>query len=410
MTMQHMLHIKLMVWGIKNLQRYFKNKYFIYASSILFGKGLEVGTIVFLSFYLTKEQFGNFEFYRRILEFGAIFISFGASTLIMSASKSKVSKIGYFKAGVIVSLLLVFLISPFLAYFNYSFLLLPLIYYAVFFHSNSLIQSFLLVYYDSNKSAQYKYIMATFFSVLLVLFSIFYSADTIVYTSNAMLIIAMIYLYRVFKKEKIFNFKVLKNYLHIYLKKVYKSLAVVVNNIVTIAFFTTDIFIITWLSSDKYIEIANISFVLLLTNLLLLVSTTYSQVDIELLKKDSALTMATIVKKIQKYNLYGMVLITTIYFISIQTYFYKYNDTLMIFVILLFGKYIQSISIPYGYLFMIKNMYFTNMKLNIFILAFNMLFGLLAYFYFRLYGLVSITNLSLLLRYMIAKNIAKELV
>lgn len=389
----------------------FKNKYFVYASSILFGKGTEILSIFFLSYYFTKEEFGTFEFYRKTLEFLSIFVAFGGPILIMANTRNKVSKIYYFFNGIIISIAIILFSIPILLYFDMLSFFFAILYYALFFHSNSIIQAFLLVYYGSNKSALYKYIVATLFSSILLIFSYLYKEKSIIYTANLMLFITSCYLFLIILKEKKYlNFKKLKKYFYIYSNKLALSISIVINNIMTIAFFATDIFIIKYFSTDNgNIEISNLSFVLLVTNLLLLISITFSQVDIEKLKFNNQV-LNEIVIKIRKFNLLFIVMIISIYFLLINTFFEKYNDTVVIFFIMLVGKYMQSISIPYGYFLMIKNKYLLNMKINIFIFVFNVLIGSLFYIYFGLLGLILTTSLSLGLRFYIAYIITKRMI
>ena len=130
---------------------------------------------------------------------------------------------------------------------------------------------------------------------------------------------------------------------------------------------------------------------------------TISQVDIEEVKKKHSLILE-VLRNIKRILILGSFLIIIIYIILINTYYQNYEETFIVFIILVFAKIVQSISIPYGMMLVIKKMFKFNLILNLSILILNIL---LSYYAFIAYGIlgVSISSLiALFVRYIVASK------
>ena len=124
-------------------------KYLFYGSSILFSRGVEYLILFFAPLMLSKQDYGELEFYKRIIEFSSTILVFGLPTLLVTYSKSYRSKTYLLIFSLVVIISLSMLTIPFLYYLNYLFLLIPILFYAIFF-SNGVLQMYFLVAKGSN--------------------------------------------------------------------------------------------------------------------------------------------------------------------------------------------------------------------------------------------------------------------
>jgi len=379
-------------------------KYIIYGISTIFGRGLEYLVILFVSAYLSKEVYGEFEFYKRTIEFLMIIVSFGTPTLILSYTKSSKSKANFLLISIIVSVVILLFLIPILSYFGYVFLWRAVLFYSLFFYSNSIVQVFNLVENGSNRNALYKIIGSLIFNSLIVFFVI-YSNDkskAIIYASTFALVIYLPYLLMVLHKYYVNKYFVhFRKYFKLFLNLLYGSFTLVLNSFINIAFLTTDIFIIKLFTDDKILSntlIANYSFPLTLSGALIIISLTISQVEVEKVKRNHSI-IYQVISKINTLTLISSILLFISYYLLVNYQYTHFKETIGVFSLILIAKIFQALSVPYGMIVLIKKKFNLNLKINLFILLFNLLFSIVAYEYLSLYGIALISLISLILRY-----------
>ncbi|WP_299098154.1 oligosaccharide flippase family protein [uncultured Winogradskyella sp.] len=366
-------------------------KYFFYGSSILFSRGLEYLILLIAPFYLTKENYGSLEFYKKIIELGAAMLTFGLPTLIMTYPKSNESK----KYFTVISLLfittLAVLVTPLLSIFNYLFLLIPIYFHSVFFN-NGIVAPFILTYKGSNYASLYKSIISlVFYSTVLI--SIFYFDKpnlAFVYVNYLLLPLILVYTIFFIYKNKIV-LRILKKYWVLFKKLIFSSLTIVVSNFANMMFLYTDILIIKILSNSADVEIANYSFSLNIANALIIIPLTLVQVDIEKLKKNLKYAR-TLRVKIFRLVLIMTVALVFIFIFLTHFYFEAYSSVLYVFLIILGAKFIQALSVSYGAVIIIRKLFSQNLVINLFALSCNVV---LSYFLYSQIGLMGIAVSSL---------------
>ncbi len=380
-------------------------KYIIYGFSTLFGRGLEYLMLLFVASKVSKTEYGEFEFYKKTIELLAIFFSFGTPTLLLTYTKSSSSKINLSLISVVFCFVLVGLLTPFFYYLELKVILLPVLFYSLFFYSNSIIQSFNLVENGSNYTAYYKIIGSILFNSLVIFFllNIKEKSKSLILASNFCLVFFTIYhLFIFFKYYKQSLLTNVKRYIKLFIKLIYGSLTLVVNNFVNIAFLYTDIYIIK-IFAEKTISnslIAEYSFPLNIANALLIIPLTISQVDIEKVKKHNK-SLKNIIQKIIKALSISLLLILFFYYLILQIWFHNYKGTMSIFIIILFAKFVQGLTIPYGMMIVIKKHFKFNLSLNLGVFLLNVVLSLFLFNKFRLIGIGLASLLSLLIRYII---------
>ncbi len=367
-------------------------KYFIYGSSILFSRGLEYLILLIAPLYLTKENYGSLEFYKKIIELGAAMLTFGLPTLILSYPKSKESKVHFTLMALIFISTLAIIAAPFLSILNYLFLLIPIYFHSIFFN-NGIIAPFLLTFKGSNYASLYKTIISFVFYTI-VLITIFYSNNpnlAFVYVNYLLLPLLLLYtIFYIYKNNIIF--RTLKRYWTIFKRLIISSLTIVVSNFANMMFLYTDILIIKILSNTADIEIANYSFSLNIANALIIIPLTLVQVDIEKLKNN--LNYAKLLRKKILYLVAIMTIVLVFLFMFlIHFYFQNYNSVLYIFVIILVAKFFQAISVSYGAVIIIRKMFSQNLTINLIALLCNIT---LSYIFYDQLGLIGIALSSLL--------------
>jgi O-antigen/teichoic acid export membrane protein len=142
--------------------------------------------------------------------------------------------------------------------------------------------------------------------------------------------------------------KIFFKYLKLFKKLLISSSTLVISTIANMMFMYSDIFIVKILSPNPSIEIANFSFVLNITNMIILIPMTLVQVDIEKIKKESYDWLQGYRKKTFIYTSAFSIFIMLGYFILINTFYEAYKDTMILFLILFVGKIIQSNSVFFG--------------------------------------------------------------
>ncbi len=379
----------------------------LYGSSILFGRGLEYIVLLIAPLYLAKENYGELEFYKKVIELGAAVVTFGLPTLILSYPKSLESKKYFtFISFLFITLLSIFL-SPFFIVFQYFYLIIPIYFHSIFFN-NGIIPSFILTYKNSNIASLYKITVSALFYVI-VLITIFVSEKPQFSFVNVNYILIPIFIsccVWFFIKEKILKKKLLK-YWSLFKKLLASSFTIVISNFANMMFLYTDIMIIKLLSSNANADIADYSFSLNIANALILVPLTLVQVDIEKLKSNSIYGVS-LNKKISVSVIFLAALLATLFVILTNIWFENYKSAIIVFYIILIAKIFQSFSVLYGAQIIINKLFRENLIINTISLLFNLC---ISYFLFIKIGLIGVAlgSLStLLIRYLMLIYLTKK--
>lgn len=384
-------------------------KYIFYGLSIILSRGLEYLVVFYAAFYLSKELYGELEYYKRIIEFLSVIVAFGLPGLLLTYTKSSASKLYFSFLSLIFILIIGIILFPILYIFNYGFLLIPLLFHAIFFN-NGIMPVFFLIEKGSNIAAIYKSVVSLFFYVgtfILLYFGIEpqYSFIDVNYYMFPLILICILYMFFCYK----INYKKLLRYFSLFKKTLFNSLSLVVSNFANIAFLYTDILIIKILSDKSNVDIANYSFVLNITSVLVLIPLTMVQVDIEKLKKDK--DYAPILnKRIMVFVAMLSLALLVLFTILTSTFFKSYSSVFLIFTIILVAKNFQSFSVIQGAQVIIRKKFSQNLKINIISLVSNIVLSYLLYFTMNLTGIALSSTLSLALRYYLLYRLNKSLV
>ncbi len=360
--------------------------YLLYGSSIVISRGMEYFILFFAAHQLTKSDYGELEYYKKVIEVGSSIFAFGFPALIISYTKSKDSKHYFFLLGILFVFALSIISIIFFSFFNWSFLIVPFVFYAVFF-TGGIAQSYFLVYKGSNFAASYKIFISIIFYIV-VFISIYYfgvKGNAFVYVNYILLPLSIIHVLLIYRKEKI-ELKKLKKYWTLFKKLLLSSFTLVVSNFATIMFLYTDIFVIKILSKSPNVDIANFSFALNVASILLIVPLTLIQVDIEKLKKVKDYIFI-LNKKIIVLLLIGVVALIILYHLIINNWFLDYKETFSLFLIILLAKTFQAYSNLFGTNLIIFKKFRQNLFINLSILSLNVF---LSYFMFTAYGLIGV--------------------
>ena len=372
--------------------------YLIYGSSILFSRGLEYAVLFFAAHHLSKYDYGELEYYKKVIEVGASVFAFGFPALILSYTKSKDSKNYFFLLGLLFVLFVAAIAAIFFSFFSWLFLIVPFVFYAMFF-TGGIAQSYFLVSKGSNYASYYKILISILFYGV-VFTSIYYfdvAGYAYVYVNYVLLPLSFIHVAALFYREKIVSQKV-KRYWRLFKKRLLSSFTLVVSNFANLTFLYTDIFVIKLLSENPNIDIANYSFALNIANMLLLIPLTLVQVDIEKLKLTPSY-LKEINKKILILVLIASVFLLGFYFILVNTLFIDYGNTFNVFIVILLAKIFHSLSSLFGTNLIILKKFRENLYINIAMLLLNILLSYLLYFQFDLIGVAMASLICLIIRY-----------
>lgn len=384
-------------------------KYIYYGSSIVLTKGIEILVLLFAANYLSKEAYGGLEYYKKVIEVGASFFAFGFPALILSYTKSSDSKTYFYFLSILFVLLVGLVSLPVLLYFHWAFLLVPFIFYALFF-TGGVTQSYFLVLRGSNQTSLYKiFVSILFYSLVITGIYYFNLSDyAFVYPAYILLPLLFLFVFYEIKHKQVFISK-LKKYGHLFNKLLLSSFTLVINNFVNLMFLYTDIFIIQLLSEQSKIEIANYSFPLNIANMLLLIPLTLIQVDIEKLKK-AATYIYTLNKKIVGLLLLAIIGLVLSYYVMIHHFFIKYEDTFVLFIIILAAKFFQSNSQLFGTYLLILKAFNLNLIINISVFILNLILNIFMYKAYGLNGLAFASLFSLASRYFVLRYVVARLI
>jgi O-antigen/teichoic acid export membrane protein len=387
---------------------FINGRYLMYGGSIIFGRGLEYLLMFYMASYLTKDLYGQYEYYKKIIEFSVTFFSFGIPTLLLTYPKTKESKVNFSFFGLILNTGLVIILYPCFVYFNIELLMIPILFFSLFHYSGSIIQSFNLVFYGSNFSSYYKIVVSIIFNVLIFLCLSKYNELSLV--RSTYFILPVVFIYYCFKYHQFYKknyFLNIKRYFRVFMKLLLSSFTIVFSKFLNFSFLYTDIFIIKLISDSPNQLIADYAFSLNVANILIIIPLTIAQVEIESLKSNQKLIFK-IVKKINTYVIYLAVFLLVFYIFIVKVYVLDYQDTILLFFIILIAKMIQATTVSYGFFMLINKKYIENMYINVLVLVLNIVISYFAFHSFGVIGIAFSSLLTLQIRKTLIKNRLSE--
>lgn len=380
-------------------------KYFFYASSIIISRGLEYFVLFYAALYLPKDAYGELEFYKKIIELLAVALAFGLPSLLLTYTKKKNSKVYLNILGVLFITFLATIVFPLLWAFEFQFIIIPILFHAVFFN-NGVMPVFFITQLGSNKASLYKVVTSfLFYSGIFLLLLFHPEPEKAFVTINYYLIgIGIIFIIGLFKSYKI-KLTFLKRYFSLFKKLLLNSLTLVVSNFANIMFLYTDIMILKLISKTPNTDMADYSFTLNIANILILMPLTMVQVDIEKIK--SSIQIKELNNKIIKLLVVFVLGILLLYVLLINSYYINYKDTFSVFLILLLAKFFQSTSIIHGTTILINKKFKLNLNINLSMLILNVVLSYLLFTYLNVLGIALASFIILTLRYFILRYYSK---
>lgn len=380
-------------------------KYFFYASSIIISRGLEYFVLFYAALYLPKDAYGELEFYKKIIELLAVALAFGLPSLLLTYTKKKNSKVYLNILGVLFISFLAAIVFPLLWAFEFQFIIIPILFHAVFFN-NGVMPVFFITQLGSNKASLYKLVTSfLFYSGIFLLLLFHPEPEKAFVTINYYLIgIGIVFIIGLFKSYKI-KLTFLKRYFSLFKKLLLSSLTLVVSNFANIMFLYTDIMILKLISKTPNTDMADYSFTLNIANILILMPLTMVQVDIEKIK--SSIQIKELNNKIIKLSVVFVLGILLLYVLLINSYYINYKDTFSVFLILLLAKFFQSTSIIHGTIILINKKFKLNLNINLSMLILNVVLSYLLFTYLNVLGIALASFIILTLRYFILRYYSK---
>lgn len=377
-------------------------KYILYGLSIIFIRGLEMLVLFYAAHFLSKSEYGDLEFYKKVIEVGSSFLAFGLPALIVSYTTNNQNKTYFYALSVVFAIAFSVIVAPVLGLFHLLILWIPLLFYALYF-TGGVTQSYLLVRRNSDVVSLYKILVSIlFYSLVFVAVRHFrISGYAFVFPAYFLLFPGLVLSFWLLYKEHI-RLGILKKYARLFFKLLPSSLTLVVSNFVNLMFLYTDIFIIKLLSGQPNIDIADYSFSLNVANMLLLIPLTLVQVDVEKLKQSSK-EVNILFRKIVVLVLLASLFLAVFYKYITAWYFVKFADTMVLFLIILAAKTFQAFAPVFGTYLAIKRRYVLNLKINLFVLTLNIILSYLMFNRFGLYGVAVASLLSLAVRFILFK-------
>ncbi len=387
-----------------HIRELFRGQYLIYGLSIVVARGAELAVMFFAAHYLAKAVYGELEYYKKVLELGGAFLSFGFPTLILTYTRSEKSKwylllfATFFIAG------LSLLVLPFLWVMHYQELWGGILFYALFF-TGGVVPVYFLVRKGSVAASIYKSLMALLFYstvFVLVLYSDF-PQYSFVKAAHYFLIPGFIILFFEWKSEHI-DWRILFKYFRHFRLLIFGAVTLIFNNLSNMAFLYSDIFIIKLLSAKPNPQIADYSFSLNAANILMLIPMTLVQVDIEKLKKNIRY-LSQLNRKILYLIILAILMMIPAYYLLTHKFYIRYAETLLLFLIIAGAKIFQGLTVAFGASMLIRKKYGVTLTINLGMIITNVVSSYLLYPYFRLTGIAIASALSLVLRYAILRYI-----
>ena len=364
--------------------------------------------LFFAARYLVKSEYGELEYYKKIIEVGSSVFAFGFPALITSYTRSDANKKSFFLLSVLFVLFLAVVSSVLLGFFNGLFLIIPFVFYALFFNGG-ILPAYLLVFKGSNAASYYKSIVSVLFYGVIFILIYYFDISSFAYVNVNYILIPFTTLYLLFLlyKHRIMWSETLK-YWRLFRKLLASSFTLVVSNFANLMFLYTDIFIIKILSHDANIEIANYSFALNIANMLMLVPLTLVQVDIEKLKNAKGY-LYELNKKIILLVGVGTIVLVGLYGLITDTIFLDYKETMLIFIIILIAKIFHALSTLFGTNLLIFKRFKENLQINILMLTLNIILSYILYNILGLIGVAAASVLSLAIRFVLLLMVNRKL-
>ncbi|MCK0178780.1 oligosaccharide flippase family protein [Flavobacteriaceae bacterium S0862] len=388
---------------LKKVKNY--KKYFFYALSIVISRGLEYFVLFYAALFLTKEDYGQLEFYKKLIELLAVALAFGLPSLLLTYTKSRDSKVYLNVLAILFIAFLAVIVSPILWALNYQFLIIPILFHAIFFN-NGVMPVFFITQLGSNKASIYKSATSfLFYTGVFLLLLLHPEPEKAFVTVNYYLIgLGIVFLTGLFKKYHI-KLVFLKRYFGLFKKLLLSSLTLVVSNFANIMFLYTDIMILKLISKTPNTDIADYSFALNIANMLILVPFTMVQVDIEEIKtlKNAKPKAVKILRFISIFS----VIILLGYLFLINTFYMSFNETIYIFLVILAAKFFQTQSVLHGTLLLIKKEFKLNLKINLMMLMLNVVLSYVLFIYLNVTGIAIASFITLTFRYFILRYFSK---
>jgi len=385
------------------LKELFHRKYIVYGLSIIASRGLELAVMFFAAKYLAKAIYGELEYYKKVLQLGGMFLSFGFPALIMTYTKSEKSKIYLFVYAVLFVSGLTLLIWPAFLLGHNGRLVPGFMFYALFF-SGGILPAYLMIRYGSGRASIYKITSSVVFWGLIVIYLLYAAFPQYAFVRIPYFLLPLGWIYIVLEwirsHVKWREFLRYASHFHNLLKG---SLALVISNFANLMFLYTDIFIIKFLSSRPHVDIANYSFSLNMANILMLIPFTLIQVDMTRFKEEKAY-YKLLYKKILWLTILGMAFLIPAYKILTSIWIEKYHDTFWLFLLILLAKFFQAQGVMYGTGILVLKRYEYNMKVNLGMIFLNIGLNLLLFPWLGLYGVALASMISLLTRYLILRH------
>ncbi|PCI09487.1 MAG: hypothetical protein COB73_05530 [Flavobacteriaceae bacterium] len=259
---------------------------------------------------------------------------------------------------------------------------------------------YLLVAKGSNAASVFKIVVSCIFYTVVFLLIIYNKNPSFAFVSSTYFLfpVGVVFLIILLKSLRV-KYKMFLKYLHLFKKLLVSSSTLVISTIANMMFLYSDIFIVKLLSNNASVEIANFSFVLNITNLIVIIPMTLIQVDIGKIKNANYSWLQSYRKKIALYILVFAAFVMITYYVLISTYYTDYKETITLFMILIIGKIVQSNSVILGAQILIKKQFFENLKINLATVSFNIIASYFCYKSYGLIGLTVISALSLIVRY-----------
>ena len=374
--------------------------YLIFGGSIIATRALEYAVLFFAAHYLSKDDYGELEYYKKLIEVGSTVFAFGFPALIISYTKSKESKQYFFLLGTLFVLFTAIITAIFLGIFNGLFLLVPFVFYALFFNGG-ITPAYLLVKEGSNYASVYKILISILFYAVIFI-SIYYfdvSGMAYVVVCYTLLPIAAIYItYQIFQ-QRLVQRKVIK-YWTLFKKLLLSSFTLVVSNFANLMFLYTDIFILKMFSENANRDIADFSFALNVSNMLLLIPLTLVQVDIEKLKQPGD-HFGILNKRIVLLVVVAAFVLMAAYWLLINNLFVDFKETFVLFLLILGAKVFHAFSSLYGTNLLIFKKFKENLIVNVCMLSLNIVLCYLFYSKWGINGVAIASGISLFVRYII---------
>ena len=381
------------------LKSLFQKNYIFYGGSIVVSRGLEYFVLFFAAHYMTKDDYGQLEYYKKVVEVGSTVLAFGFPALILSYTKSKESKIYFYLLSIVFVLALMGILALTGLYHPILFLLIITMgFYALFF-TGGIAQSYQIVHLGSNYASLYKIAISILFygAVFCLIYFLQIKGEAYLYPSLILLPLVLVFTLLDFKKSKAELLKV-KKYWKLFRKLLFSSFTLVISNFANLLFLYTDIFIIKILSKKPNDEIADFSFALNVAGILLIISMTLIQVEIEKLKENSRF-LFNLNKKILILTGFTSLVLIFGYYILIQSFYIHFKETFALFLIILFGKIFLTLSNLFGTHLIILKKFKLNLSINLLFLTLNIISCYFGYQLFGLIGLALSSAIMLTLRY-----------